>query len=133
MDAIVAERLSQSPRTYDIYGFCALTIASEFFPHGDIEDLSVPSGEGYITKEELDDKLHVNPQNNLTAIEKLQIGTQMAEAVVDLHGYKNGVIVHGDIQLSQFLLNEDQTLVKVSEFRYERLRTRCLCFPKIGR
>ena len=33
-DALVAERLTSSPRIYDIYGMCGLGIMSEFFPHG---------------------------------------------------------------------------------------------------
>jgi hypothetical protein len=40
----------------------------------------------------------------------------MAEALADLHGYKNGVIVHQDVQLSQFLLNKDMTRLKLNDF-----------------
>ena len=36
MDAMVAERLSSSPRTFDIYGYCGLGIMSELFFHRDI-------------------------------------------------------------------------------------------------
>ena len=42
MDALIAERLTTSPRIYDIYTMCGLGIISEFFPHGDMEDLAIP-------------------------------------------------------------------------------------------
>jgi hypothetical protein len=116
MDAMVAERLSASPRVFDIYGFCGVTILSELFPHGDLEQAAVPGGTGHRKSEELHDENDVNPQNNLTAIEKLKMSTQMAEALVDLHGYRNGVIVHDDVQLSQFLYTADKSIVKINDF-----------------
>lgn len=109
MDAIVAERLTASPRIYDIYGFCGLGILSEFFPHGDLEaeitpedDVSVD--EGY------------DPQNKLSPLQKLIMAKQMADAVADMHGHAGGIIVHQDIQLSQFLWNADKTMVKLNDF-----------------
>lgn len=42
MDALIAERLTTSPRIYDIYTMCGLGIMSEFFPHGDMEELAIP-------------------------------------------------------------------------------------------
>lgn len=49
-------------------------------------------------------------------MEKLEISKQMAEAVADLHGFSGGVMVHQDIQLSQFLFNKDKSLVKLNDF-----------------
>jgi hypothetical protein len=40
----------------------------------------------------------------------------MAEALADLNGYMNGVIVHQDIQLSQLLLTKDKTRIKLNDF-----------------
>ena len=85
MDAIVAERLTASPRTFDMYAFCGLTIISEFFPYGDLEDAAVPHGNGYRKTNDRTELL--NPHNSLTAIEKLSVATQMAESIADLHGY----------------------------------------------
>lgn len=117
MDAIVAERLSPSPRTYDIYGFCSMSIMSEIFHHGDIEPFTL-NGKGYMKQEDLDklQKDDVAPQNNLTSEQKLVLALQMAEALAELHGYKNSLIIHDDIQLSQFLLNEDKSIVKINDF-----------------
>ena len=42
MDAIVAERLTSSPRIYNIYGTCGIGILSEYFAHGDVETMAVP-------------------------------------------------------------------------------------------
>jgi serine/threonine protein kinase len=115
MDAIVAERLTASPRIFDIYGLCGYTVLSEFFPHGDMEDILV--GEwGYAESDDLDDSDDVNPQNNLTSIEKVTIALHMAEAIADLHSYPGGVIIHADIDPKQFLYNADKSLTKLNDF-----------------
>jgi hypothetical protein len=105
MDAMVAERLTSSPRIYDIYAFCGLSILSEFFPHGDIEG-EVVIGSGYPPSEKKKKKRkkrkreepdELRPYNNLSSEQKLVISLQMAEAIADLHGDKDGVIVHQDM------------------------------------
>jgi hypothetical protein len=116
MDATVAKRLSASPQVFDVYSFCGMTILSEFYPHGYLEQAAVPGGSGYQKSEDLHDDKDVNPQNNLTAIEKLKLGTQMAEGLADLQGYWNGVIVHDDVQLSQFLYTANKSIVKINNF-----------------
>lgn len=116
MDAIVAERLSSSPRTYDIYGFCGFGIVSEYFYHGDIEDGVLGGEDGDIDAKDLDDKEKLKPQNNLTGAQKLVLSLEMAEAVADLHGFGGGLIIHDDIQLSQFLLNKNKTRLKLNDF-----------------
>ena len=45
-----------------------------------------------------------------------RIALQMAEAVADLHGYPHGAIVHGDIQLGQFLFSSNKSIVKLNDF-----------------
>lgn len=117
MDAMVAELVSSSPRTYDIYGFCGLSIMSEFFYHGDIEDTVIPGEhEGFAKQEDLHDEKELKPQNNLTATEKLILALEMAEGIAVLQGNSGGVIVHDDIQLSQFLLNKDKSILKINDF-----------------
>lgn len=98
MDAMVAERLSSSPRIYDIYGFCGLSILSEFFPHGDIEGEAV-TGSGYLSKEEQEEqKLEgLTTYNDISPEQKLVMSLQMAEALADLHGDTDGVMVHQDV------------------------------------
>ena len=68
---MVAERLTASPRIFEVYGMCGLSLMSEFFPHGDMEKVVVPKG-GQILPKDLHDEDAVKPQNNLTAIEKLR-------------------------------------------------------------
>jgi hypothetical protein len=117
MDAIVAERLTASPRIYDIYGYCGLSIVSEFFYHGDLESRAIGGDEdGRMQPKDLHDELAVNPQNNLTAAQKLVLALDMAEGLADLHGYENGLMIHDDVQLSQFLMSEDRTRVKLNDF-----------------
>ena len=99
MDAMVAERLTSSPRIYDIFGFCGLSILSEFFPHGDMEDVAISRGDGYLLTEELqqDYLYELEAYNNLSNEHKLVVSLQMAEAMADLHGAASGVIVHQDM------------------------------------
>lgn len=112
---MVAELTTSSPLTFDIYGFCANSILSEFFPHGDVEQLIVP-GEGYMKTEDLHDEEELKPQNHLTGKQKLVLALSMAEALAVLHGYKDGLIVHDDVQLSQYLFNADKTVLKLNDF-----------------
>ncbi len=122
MDAVVAERLSASPRIYDIYGFCGIGILSEYFYHGDIEGDVTGGDDGFMQQKELHDEEEVKPQNNLTGIEKLVLALEMAESLADLHGYVNGVITHDDVQLSQYLLNKDKTRLKLNDFNRAEFR-----------
>lgn len=113
MDAMVAERLTASPRIYDIYGYCGMSIISEYFPHGDMEKVAELTGG---TTQDMPPGAPLIPGNDLTPIEKLTISLQMAEALADLHGSSGGVITHQDIQLSQYLWNADQTIIKLNDF-----------------
>lgn len=113
MDAMVAERLSSTPRTFDIYGFCGLGIISEFFYHGDIEGLVI-GGDGHAQQDY--DREELQPQNDLTGKEKLVLALEMAEGIAVLHGYGGGPIVHDDIQLPQYLLNKEKTMLKINDF-----------------
>lgn len=54
--------------------------------------------------------------NTLSPRDKLRAAWHMAKGVADLHGYVNGVIVHQDIQLSQFLLSKDTKRIKLNDF-----------------
>jgi serine/threonine protein kinase len=116
MDAIVAERLTASPRVYDIYGHCALSIASEYFYHGDIEDLSAGEVGFSGSSDEGEHGDELRPNNGLTPAQKLVLALEMAESLADLHGNAAGLIIHDDVQLSQFLLNKDKTILKLNDF-----------------
>jgi serine/threonine protein kinase len=113
MDAMVAERLTSSPRIYESYGFCGQGIISEFFRNGDLESVAI-IGDGI--PDEKHESIPLKSYNNLTGIQKLSISLQMAEAVADLHGYFGGVITHQDIQLSQFLFDNDAKRVILNDF-----------------
>ena len=60
---------------------------------------------------DLNDKYDVQPQNDFTPLEKLQLGLGMAESIAVLHGYEGGLIVHDDVQLCQWLRSRDGKLV----------------------
>lgn len=64
--------------------------------------------------------------NELPPTTKLEWSLDMAESVALLHNHKRGVIVHDDIQLSQFLISEDGHL-KGGDFNRAEVRIRkCL-------
>ena len=112
------ERLTGSPKIVDIYGHCGSSVMVESLPH-EVEEKIVPGG-GWIQQEKLHDKEDVDIQNNFTVPEKLYLALEMAESIAVLHGYKEGVIVHDDIQLCQWLRNEDGNL-KLGDFNRARV------------
>lgn len=95
MDAIVAERLTASPRIYNIYGHCGIGIMAEYLANGHIEKIAIPSWD--VPEEYLEEEGPLISYNNLSGLVKLKISLQMAEALADLHGYPGGVIVHQDV------------------------------------
>jgi len=95
MDAITAERLYWSPRIVDIYAFCGLGMINEAMVHGDMEHIAVPSGEG--RSEDFEDpetSEELKVYNQLTGTKKLEFALDMAEAVLLMHSFPDGVIVH---------------------------------------
>jgi len=113
MDALVMERLTSSPLVVDIYDHCGTTIVAEAVHH-EIEEKMVP-GDGVPPKEGLNDANDVKPRNKFNVTQKLTIALEMAESLADLHGFKDGVIVHDDVQPCQWLRTSDGVL-KINDF-----------------
>ena len=114
MDAIVNEKLNGHSRIVSSYGFCGMSIIGEAMTHGDLDKWAIPSGVGRIDAP-LNDKEHLVVGNELTGVRKLELSLEMVEAVLLLHSYPGGVIVHDDIQLSQFLMSPSGEL-KLNDF-----------------
>ena len=93
------ERLSASPRITDIYGYCGATSLLEMMPH-EVNEIIQP-GSGRANQTLLDRLDNVYPKNSLTPYEKVAIALEMAEAIADLSGFPDGVIVHGDNHIDQ--------------------------------
>lgn len=114
-EAIIMERMTHSPRIMDLYGHCGFSVSAELVP---IEfEERVVHGEGYAKVEEVNErnKNGMRPYNNFTAEEKLGFALEMAESIADLHGFEDGVIVHDDVQLCQWMTNADGKL-KLGDF-----------------
>lgn len=92
-DAVVMERLTSSPRIMDMYSLCGTSITVKSMPHS-VEKAIVPPGSWDPNDE---------PRNKQSPSTKLKMALEMAESIADLHGFSGGVIVHGDIQLGQWL------------------------------
>lgn len=88
-DALVMERLTASPRIVDIYDHCGTAVRVEAIPY-EIEDVIVPDGN--MQQNELHDESDVQPQNDYTATEKLEIALDMVESLADLHGFADGIM-----------------------------------------
>lgn len=110
-DALVMERLTASPRIVDIYGHCGATVWVEAMPN-EVEEIIV-KGEGMAKQKDLPSEL--TPLNPYTVEEKLDMALYMAESLADLHGFADGVIVHDDVQLCQWLRTKDGRL-KLGDF-----------------
>ena len=68
----------------------------------------------------LDDLDDVDPKNNLSAETKLDIALTMAESVAMLHSFVDGVIVHGDLFFSQFLVTGSGR-IKLNDFNMAQI------------
>mmetsp|Transcript_2119 Transcript_2119/g.3365 ORF Transcript_2119/g.3365 Transcript_2119/m.3365 type:complete len:571 (-) Transcript_2119:209-1921(-) len=107
IDALVMEQLSASPRIINMYGHCETSVSVEPMVK-ELEEFVVPHG--FIDQKDLNDKDDVDPQNKFTATEKLNIALAMAESLADLHGFKDGMIIHDDVQLCQWLWDKNGKL-----------------------
>mmetsp|Transcript_48 Transcript_48/g.91 ORF Transcript_48/g.91 Transcript_48/m.91 type:complete len:597 (-) Transcript_48:58-1848(-) len=106
IDSLAMDLLTTSPRVVNIYSHCGLSVHVETMNGPSVEELVMPSQrEGY------EDELP--PMLNATA--KLNMALEMAEALADLHGYQYGPFAHFDIQIVQFLLDENLR-PKMSDF-----------------
>jgi len=118
MDALIMERLTASPRIPDINGHCGTTMLTEFL-NKEIEPLMVP-GSGACSTQKCRDKWlpaegDVLSKNMFTPTEKVEMALAMAEALADLHGFRDGVMVHDDVMPSQFLYAENGK-IKLNDF-----------------
>lgn len=105
-EALIMEKLTSSPKIMNVYSYCATSLAAEFLPN-EIQSKIVP-GSGKSEKEQ-------RITNKFTPREKLEIVLAMAESLAVLHGFKDGVIVHNDVQPCQWLeryrsSHEDSTI-----------------------
>lgn len=115
LEAIIMERMTKSPRIMDIYGHCGFSALAEVVP---IEfEEAVVFDEGYETNDVVEKRNEdgIHPFNNFTATEKLGYALEMAESIADLHGFEDGIIVHDDIQVCQWLRQPDGRL-KLGDF-----------------
>jgi serine/threonine protein kinase len=118
MDAVVNEKLNGNPEIVHSYAFCGNSILGEAMALGDMLQIAFPSGLPVPVsrkKPNVDSEDDLVVYNTLSGTQKLELSLQMAEAVLLLHSYPGGVIVHDDIYLSQFLLTEKGT-VKLNDF-----------------
>jgi hypothetical protein len=116
-EAIIMERLTKSSIIVDIYGHCGTSIIAEAMP-GEVTMSIVPGVDvddydrGHIQQSELDEmqETDVHPMNNLTIKEKVDLALLMAESLAELHNFKGGLIIHGDVHPDQWLKSTDGSI-----------------------
>ena len=116
-EGAVSAAVAPHPLIIDIYGFCALSQFNEGMVRGDAERAAIPD---YKRQEcqlapSLDNGPEVERMNMLSPTRKLVWALDMVEAVALLHNHHRGLIIHDDIQLSQFMIANDGSL-KMGDF-----------------
>ena len=140
-DGIISAATSPHPLMVDVYGYCAIGLLSEYMNNDNLDNKIVsldrceeagddavalaildgnssvvaPDEDGDDEDDSDDDESPVYSSSPLTAVHKLQIALDMANGVALLHNHPHGVIVHDDINLSQFLLTSSGE-VKLNDF-----------------
>jgi Protein kinase domain len=110
-EALLMERLLASPRTTNIYGYCATSLVVETameITEDIVPFTSYQDERGRISQRKLDLlQQHYNTEifsfNNYTVEEKLDIAIQVVEAVAEMHGFSGSVIVNDDVHPDQWL------------------------------
>jgi len=116
VDSLVTERLSSNDRIVDMFGYTGVALIAEAFLNGDIEHDVVGQHERSAAFDPMAEP-EVQPRNNFTGSEKLKLALDMVKPVAALHNFPDGIIVHDDIQLSQFLwTDETKSAVKLNDF-----------------
>lgn len=120
IDALVSEIFTSSPRIVDIYGYCGTGMINQAVMNGRMDRVAEPlGGEKNKRRSEIyrlpAEEGELEVLNDLTGTQKLEYALEMAEAITLLHSYPGGVIVHDDVTLEQFLL-DDEGNVKLNDF-----------------
>jgi hypothetical protein len=119
-EALILERLTASPRIATIYTHCGTTNVLESLPN-EVNEMIQPD-DGRANHTELLALDDVYPKNILTGEEKAGLALDMAEAMADLHGFRDGIIVNGDNHIDQFLADRDG-FVKLGDFNLATILT----------
>ncbi|KAL7506409.1 hypothetical protein ACHAXN_003692 [Cyclotella atomus] len=125
-DAMVMELLTTSPRSANIYSYCALSSVIEFAPV-DIEEYIMPSKGRHpkLIRRHADPEDHglmEHPVNDhISPHEKLEIALEMAKCIAEMHGFADGPIAHVDVQAGQFFRGRDGLIKLVDYNRAEVL------------
>lgn len=105
MDGIVSANVVPHPRMVNFYGSCVLSQLNEAMKYGDAEQIVVYDRcEGNIT---MSLSHPLVSANDMSPVQKIIYALDMAESIAQLHNNPLGVIVHGDIQLTQWLIDEN--------------------------
>lgn len=101
VDAIAMDQLSKSPYVIDIYGFCGMSVFTEFA--------------GKVISEVVD---------KLEPIEKLKLAKMVAQGVADVHGIDGPdrvSLVHNDLNFANIVISQTTGVPLVNDFNVANL------------
>lgn len=113
LEALVMEKMTAAPSILDIYSHCGTSVIIEAMS-SEVSKHIVP-GKGVVEQSNLYAEGQFRSYNNLTASERLEIAISMAESLANLHNFKGGAIVHADVNIEQWLL-DDHGRLKLNDF-----------------
>jgi len=109
---------SSSNRTMALYAYCGTSTRVE--PGDPIEDVVLKDDDAYddaeLALQQAMEGGPLQPNNDLTPEQKLDMAVVMAESVAELHGNREGVIVNHDLALGQWLTSKKDGLLKMNDF-----------------
>jgi hypothetical protein len=115
-EALLLEKFSTSPRFTAIYGYCDTSLlvetAREFTDQVVPFDSPRQAERGRISRTDLaklESDHSIYSFNNFTAEQKLDMASQIAEALAEFHGSES-VIVHDDFDPDNFLITDSRQL-----------------------
>eukprot|EP00522_Entomoneis_paludosa_P015623 CAMPEP_0172449426 /NCGR_PEP_ID=MMETSP1065-20121228/8141_1 /TAXON_ID=265537 /ORGANISM="Amphiprora paludosa, Strain CCMP125" /LENGTH=433 /DNA_ID=CAMNT_0013201101 /DNA_START=371 /DNA_END=1672 /DNA_ORIENTATION=- len=114
MDAVVSAAVVPHPLMVDFYGYCSLSLLNEFMDHGVAQDQIIKDKrcEGNTT---MSSDHPLVTASDVSPSKKIAYALEMAESLALLHNNPLGVIIHGDIHMSQWLFSPEGRL-KLNDF-----------------
>lgn len=111
-DANVMNQLSAHKQIVDLYAHCGLSLI--------VQSINGPNIQAVLMNYKREELIEDGEEDSLPDLwnptQKLDMALKMAEALSLLHSHPGGVIVHGDVQFVQYLLDEDGESVILSDF-----------------
>jgi hypothetical protein len=113
IDANVMNQLSTHKQIVNLYTHCGISLIVQSINGPRLDTIMMNDERKELIEQGKDED---SLPDRWTPTQKLDMAIKMAEALSLLHSHPGGVIVHGDVQHVQYLLDEDGESVILSDF-----------------